>query len=123
METKTLGTGKNILHNLPYESISVTVDKATTGTVLVNGRKILRAGSLVAGDGASIFADRSKKVKYTAGTEGNIDGITLNDVDVTNSDAHVAMVYRGTVRADRVLPAVVANVSTQLKHIVFVETV
>lgn len=123
METKTLGTGKNILHNLPYESISVTVDKASTGTELVNGRKILPAGTLLGGVGGSIFDDRSRKATATTGASGNVDGITLNAIDLTVDDQAVAMVYRGTVRADRVLPAVVANVKTELSHIIFVEKV
>lgn len=63
MSTKKLFGNAEILHNLPYEAISVTVDKSTTGTVDENARKILKAGTLLAGDGASIFADRSKRLK------------------------------------------------------------
>ena len=36
MPTKKLFGNAEILHNLPYEAISVTVDKSTTGTVTEN---------------------------------------------------------------------------------------
>jgi len=63
MPTKKLFGNAEILHNLPYEAISVTVDKTTTGTVTENARTILKAGTLIAGDGTSIFDDRTKKCK------------------------------------------------------------
>ncbi|EKB54468.1 hypothetical protein [Facklamia hominis] len=94
-------TSKEILHNLPYTALTVTVDKTTTGTVDEKGRKILPAGTVVFGDGASVFKDRTKKVKKSTGEEA--DGIILHDVDVTDGDKEVAMVYQGTVRSDRVI--------------------
>lgn len=96
-------TKKEILHNFPYEGISVTVDKATEGTELVDGRKILRAGAILGGSSASIFKDRKQKVVKTTAAGEIVDGILLHDVDVTDEDAVVSMVIKGTVRADRVL--------------------
>lgn len=121
MSTKKLFGNAEILHNLPYEAISVTVDKSTTGTVDENARKILKAGTLLAGDGASIFADRSKKVK--ANTEGP-DGVLLYDVDITEGDATASLVYRGTLREDKVNGGTVPEgAKTALKHIQFVKGV
>lgn len=121
MSTKKLFGNAEILHNLPYEAISVTVDKSTTGTVDENARKILKAGTLLAGDGASIFADRSKKVK--ANTESP-DGVLLYDVDVTEGDATASLVYRGTLREDKVNGGTVPEgAKTALKHIQFVKGV
>ncbi|CRH93182.1 Uncharacterised protein [Chlamydia trachomatis] len=97
-----IGGEKEILHNLPYEAISVTVDKTTEGTILEDGKKILKAGTIVAGDGASIFDDRTKKVKKVTSGASKADGITLHDVDLTKGNAVVALVYAGTVRSDRV---------------------
>lgn len=111
-----------ILHNLPFEAISVTVDKTTTGTTSERGRTILKAGTLLAGDGASIFADRSKKVKLVAPTEATIDGILLYDVDLTDGDADAALVYRGTIREDK-LPVAIGENKSKLPHIVFVKGV
>ena len=87
--SKTFFGNAEILHNTPYEAISVLVDKTTTGTVTENGRKVLKAGAILSGDGASIFDDRTKKVKVeTNPSEANyVDGILLSDVDVTAKEA------------------------------------
>ena len=102
MPTKKLFGNAEILHNLPYEAISVTVDKTTTGTVTENARTILKAGTLIAGDGTSIFDDRTKKVK--------------------EEDAVASLVYRGTLREDKVNGGTVPEgAKTALKHIQFVK--
>ena len=123
MSKKTLNTTAEILHNLPYEAISATLDKTTTGTVVENGRKVLKAGAILAGDGASIFADRTKKVKKTDGAN-HVDGVLLYDADVTDGDAAVAVVYRGTLREDKVNGGTVADaVKAKMAHIQFVKGV
>ncbi|MDS1161636.1 hypothetical protein [Streptococcus suis] len=119
MSKKTLFGNAEILHNTPYEAISVTVDKTTTGTVDENARKILKAGALLAGDGASVFADRNKKVKVNTDAP---DGVLLYDVDVTDGDAVATLVYRGTLREDKVNGGTVSEgAKTALKHIQFVK--
>ena len=121
---KTLFNNAEILHNTPYEAISVLVDKTTTGTVIENGRTILKAGAILSGDGASIFEDRTKKVKVeTKPSEAAyVDGILLYDVDVTEKDAVASLVYRGTLREDKICSGTVdANVKSKLSHIQFVK--
>lgn len=126
METSKLFGTAEILHNQPYEAISVTVDKSTTGTTTENGRTILKAGTFLAGDGASVFADRSKKVKKLTNDSAAeyVDGVLLYDVDVTTSDAVAACVYRGTLREDKCNGGTVdANVKAKLPHVQFVKGV
>lgn len=121
---KTFFGNTEILHNTPYEAISVLVDKTTTGTVVESGRTILKAGAILSGDGASIFADRTKKVKVeTNPSEATyVDGILLYDVDVTEKDAVASLVYRGTLREDKIGSGTVdANVKSKLSHIQFVK--
>ena len=121
---KTFFGNTEILHNTPYEAISVLVDKTTTGTVTENGRTVLKAGAILSGDGASIFADRTKKVKVeTNPSEATyVDGILLYDVDVTEKDAVASLVYRGTLREDKIGSGTVdANVKAKLPHIQFVK--
>lgn len=121
MGQKKIFNVAEILHNMPYEAISVTIDKTTTGTVTENGRKILKAGTILAGDGASVFADRTKKVKANTVKP---DGVLLYDVDVTDADAAGALVYRGTLREDKVNGGTVSEeIQTALKHIQFVKGV
>lgn len=121
---KTFFGNTEILHNTPYEAISVLVDKTTTGTVTENGRTVLKAGAILSGDGASIFADRTKKVKVETNSSGAtyVDGILLYDVDVTEKDAVASLVYRGTLREDKIGSGTVdANVKAKLPHIQFVK--
>ena len=91
---KTLFNNAEILHNTPYEAISVLDDKTTTGTVVESGRTILKAGAILSGVGGSIFEDRTKKVKVeTNPSEATyVDGILLYDVDVTEKDAVASLV-------------------------------
>lgn len=121
---KTLFNNAEILHNTPYEAISVLVDKTTTGTVVESGRTILKAGAILSGVGGSIFEDRTKKVKVeTKPSEATyVDGILLYDVDVTEKDAVASLVYRGTLREDKIGSGTVdANVKSKLSHIQFVK--
>ncbi len=121
---KTLFNNAEILHNTPYEAISVLVDKTTTGTVVESGRTILKAGAILSGVGGSIFEDRTKKVKVEINpSEAKyVDGILLYDVDVTEKDAVASLVYRGTLREDKIGSGTVdANVKSKLSHIQFVK--
>lgn len=126
MKITTIFNKTEILHNLEFEAISVTVDKATTGTVTENGRKLLKAGTLLAGDGKSIFEDRTKKVKKLTGdaTAQYVDGVALHDVDLTDGDSVVACVFKGTLREDKCNGGTVdANVKSKLNLIKFVKGV
>lgn len=98
------GVSKNILRNTPYEAMPVTISKDTTGFEEVNGRKILPAGTVVAGVTKSVFDDETQaRVAVKVAGEAVADGIILNDVDITDKDKSVAMVYKGTVYADKII--------------------
>ncbi|HEN2461033.1 TPA: head decoration protein [Streptococcus agalactiae] len=123
MNKRTVKTSKEILHNLPYEAISVTLDAN------VFGKGLASAGTVLAGDGASVFKDRTKKVKPVRNAEvsgaDHIDGILLTDVDLSKGDATGALVYRGTVNSDKLVDQELAKdtstLATKLPHIVFVK--
>lgn len=110
-----------ILHNLDYEAISGTVSKDSSGTITDNGRKVLPAGTLVTGVTESIFDNRRQLVTQTDGTAGTIDGVTLYDVDITNDDAEVAIVYVGTVWANEVQVEITEDIRSALPRITFVQ--
>ena len=112
-----LFASKNILHNMPYEAISVTVKQDATGTETIDGRNILKAGALLVGDGGSAFDDRELLVTTTDGAEG-VDGILLNDIDLTDKDAVAAMVYRGTVREELVNGGDVSEAVKDALHLI-----
>lgn len=122
MKTTKLFNVAEILHNESYEALTVVVDKTTTGVVEESHRKILKAGTLLAGDGKSVFDDNTKKAKAVADTATNIDGVLLYDVDVTDADATAALVYRGTLREEKVNGGTVkAEAKAKLPHIQFVK--
>ncbi|MBF0714499.1 hypothetical protein HZY83_07400 [Gemella sp. GH3] len=126
MKNSTIQFHKEILHNLDFEAISVTVDKSTTGTEIINGKKVLKAGTLISGDGASIFDDRTKKVKKLTNeaTAEYVDGVLLYDVDLSDGDGVGTCVYKGTLREDKVNGGSVDNnAKLKLSHIKFVKGV
>ncbi|VHB89350.1 structural protein [Streptococcus pyogenes] len=123
MNKRKVTTSKEILHNLDYEAISVTLDSNKIG------KKVVPAGTILAGKDKSIFEDRKQKVETVTNEEVStkeyVDGILLTDVDLTNGDAAGSCVYRGTVNADKLADATLAKDFTPLEkklpHIVFVK--
>ncbi|HEP1437785.1 head decoration protein [Streptococcus pyogenes] len=130
MIKRQLTTSKEILHNLDYDAISVTIDSQDSSVkASKDGKKIIPAGTVLAGVLESVFKDRKQKVKEVDNSavesEKNICGILLTDVDVTNGDATGACVYRGTINADKLADATLAedpkNLASKLPHIQFVK--
>ncbi|AAL97874.1 TPA: head decoration protein [Streptococcus pyogenes] len=123
MNKRKVITSKEILHNLDYEAISVTLDSEKID------KKVVPAGTVLAGVSESVFKNREQKVKTVKNgeisSENNICGILLTDVDLTNGDAAGSCVYRGTVNADKLADATLAKDFTPLEkklpHIVFVK--
>lgn len=130
MIKRQLTTSKEILHNLDYDAISVTIDSQDSSVkASKDGKKIIPAGTVLVGVLESVFKDRKQKVKAVDNSavesEKNICGILLTDVDVTNGDATGACVYRGTINADKLADATLAedpkNLASKLPHIQFVK--
>ncbi|CRT22579.1 phage protein [Streptococcus equi subsp. equi] len=123
MNKRKVTTSKEILHNLDYEAITVTLDSSTVG------KKVIPAGTVLAGVSDSVFKDRKQKVKTVANHEvsgeSNICGILLTDVDLTDGDKAGACVYRGTVNADKLADSSIAEnfteLATKLPHVVFIK--
>ncbi|HEP1490345.1 TPA: head decoration protein [Streptococcus pyogenes] len=123
MNKRKVTTSKEILHNLPYEAISVTLDSSELD------EKIIKAGAVLAGKEKSVFEDRTQKVKEVKNgeisSENNICGILLTDVDLTNGDAVGSCVYRGTINADKLADPSIAekykDLKEKLPHIQFIE--
>ena len=91
MPTQTIFDTSNIVRSLPYKAVSATVDKSFSGVTV-------KAGTLVAGHGGSIFDDRTKTVVENKTAP---EGIVLYDVDLT-IDNTVSVLYAGEVYKDKV---------------------
>lgn len=119
MKTETFGTSKEVLYDAEYKAVPVTIDSESV--TAEDGKRVLEAGTLVRGDGASIFDDRGVKVVAGTTADTNLDGVLLYDVDVTDGDAAGACVYAGTLWANKVnggnVPAEVRDQLNQIKFI------
>lgn len=104
MAIRSIGSSKEILNSAKYEAVPVTLLSSTGGTESKNGRTIVPAGTLLLGETESIFSDRNQKVvAVTDVAESELDGVLLNDVDITDGNATGSLVYRGTVRSDKTI--------------------
>ncbi|KGR72896.1 head decoration protein [Streptococcus phocae subsp. salmonis] len=123
MNKRKVTTSKEILHNLDYEAMSVTLDSSTIG------KKVVPAGTVLAGVSESVFKDRKQKVKTVnnsaVASEENICGILLTDVDLSDGDKTGACVYRGTINADKLSDSSIAEdftaLAAKLSHVVFIK--
>lgn len=115
MEERTFGSSKTILKFNDFVSMPVVV--SDTGIEAVRGRKIVPAGTIVAGTSKSVFTDPNEPVvkKNAAGAEG----VLLNDVDVTHGKATGAMVIHGFIDEKKLPEAPAAAAKTALKLIIF----
>lgn len=119
MNTTEFGTSKNVLYDGIYKAVPVTID--SENVTAVDGKKVMPAGTLIKGASASVFTDREQNAVATTGASGDIDGILLYDVDVTDGDAPGSCVYHATVWADKVEATISANVRSKLNQITFVQ--
>ena len=97
MSQTTIFDTKNILRSLPYKAVTATVDKDFAGEE-INGKKYIKAGTLVAGKTKSIFEDRSEVVTANATKP---DGIVLYDTNLEDNRT-VSVVYAGEVYTEAV---------------------
>lgn len=92
----SMSSPKQILFNVQNQmSVSVKLAKDFAGAVVVNGRKIVKAGTPLTGD----LTNRANSFTAAANTAV---GVLLHDVDVTDYDANGSLLIWGFVNLDRV---------------------
>lgn len=108
--SRTVGSApKQILFNVMHQmSVSIMVDSAMA-SVTENGRKIVKAGTPLAGD----LAARSAAFK-AAGASDAV-GVLLHDVDITEGNANGTLLIWGFVNLDRLDSATQALVTSGVK--------
>lgn len=100
------GTSKDILFNLdPYTARPIMVEDDNVKAD-ANGRKIVKAGSLLDANGV---VKNDATVRY----------VLLKDIDVTYGPAAGTGVYRGTIDKAKLPVAPAAEAVTALKGIIF----
>lgn len=115
MRNVEIGVSKEVLYDADFKAIPVTIDAEK-----VTGDKVVKAGTLLKGVDGSVFEDRSLLVE-PADADGEIDGVLLYDVDVTDEDKEGSLVYNGTLWTNKVNEGdVTANVKEKLNQIKFI---
>lgn len=110
---KTIGAAPvQILFNVEHQmSVSVVVDDAAA--VTENGRKIVKAGTPLAGDLTA------RGTAFAKATGSNAVGVLLHDVDVTEGDGNGTLLIWGFVDLNKVdsttASLITAEVKTALK--------
>jgi hypothetical protein len=109
-----------------YVAVAVTVDD-TNVAANAEGKKILPAGSPIGGVGGATLEDESLKVEKkntqgaatgATGAGVDVEGVLLNDVDVTHGPAGGAMLIHGFVDPSKLPEALVADVISNLTDLI-----
>ncbi len=115
-DVKSVEPGKDILLTMDDYS-AITVSVSATGVVAgSDGRKIVKAGTIIGG----VLADPKNSQAVAAdGAEVAAEGILYHDVDVTSGDSVGTMIVRGIVDTAKLPAAPTEAQKAQLKQIVF----
>lgn len=107
----TINIQKNVLI-APELAHTLGVKVKNTGvTADSEGKKIILAGTIIGGE-TDALSDRTAELAVAnANTIATAQGITINDVDVTNGTETVAMLKAGVVDTDK-LPAAMQAIVT-----------
>ena len=118
---------KNVLI-APELAHKLTVRVKNTGlTADDEGKKIILAGTLIGGTTDALTDRTAELTVITSSTVANAQGVTVDDVDVTNGTASVSMLKAGVVDIEKMpsaMQTIVTNASnltnaTGLAHIIF----
>ncbi len=103
--TKVTANTRNTILFSPESAVAVSCKVADTGVVAVDGKKIVKAGTPLAGD----ITARDTAFTVAADTEGvsNAVGIILHDVDVTAGTKNAQVVIFGFVDLNMVESSVI----------------
>ena len=90
-------------------SMAVGAVMSATGAVTVDGKKIQKAGTPVAGD----LTDR--ETEFTVAADDKAVGVLLHDVDVTNGAENATVLIFGFVDLNKLENDVATQITTTIK--------
>jgi len=114
-EVMHYSANKEILKFNDFVSTSVIV--SDEGIAVVNGKKVVPAGTIIAGKARPVLENRGEPVVKTNGS--GAEGVLLNSVDVTYGPAAGAMVIHGFIDLTKLPEAPAAEAKTALSLIKF----
>lgn len=120
-----ISTNQILFNTDPFVAVSIIVDDALGVTDPATGRKLVKAGTPLAGDLTKRETAFAAVNVASASVASNAKGILLHDVDVTTGDANGTLLIFGFVNVDRIDTTVMAKndeyVKEALKGIYFLK--
>lgn len=106
------GAPTQILFNVQNQmAVSILVDKTIASAVTENGRKIIKAGTPLAGN-----LEARDTAFAAVGESAPAVGVLLHDVDVTDADANGSLLIWGFVNLDRIDSTTAALITSGVKE-------
>lgn len=120
-----VSTNQILFNTDPFVAVSIIVDDALGVTDPASGRKLVKAGTPLAGDLTKRETAFVAVNEASASLASNAKGILLHDVDVTTGNANGTLLIFGFVNVDRIDTTVMAKndkyVKEALKGIYFLK--
>lgn len=120
-----VSTNQILFNTDPFVAVSIIVDDTLGVTDPATGRKLVKAGTPLAGDLTKRETAFGAVHEASASVASDAKGILLHDVDVTTGDANGTLLIFGFVNVDRIDATVMAKndeyVKEALKGIYFLK--
>lgn len=110
-----VSTNQILFNTDPFVAVSIIVDDALGVTDPATGRKIVKAGTPLAGDLTKRETAFVAVNNASASLDSDAKGILLHDVDVTTGDANGTLLIFGFVNVDRIDATVMAKNNEYVK--------
>lgn len=104
-----VSTNQILFNTDPFVAVSIIVDDALGVTDPATGRKLVKAGTPLAGDLTKRETAFVAVNEASASVASDAKGILLHDVDVTTGDANGTLLIFGFVNVDRIDATVMAK--------------
>lgn len=104
-----VSTNQILFNTDPFVAVSIIVDDALGVTDPATGRKLVKAGTPLAGDLTKRETAFVEVNAASASVASDATGILLHDVDVTTGDANGTLLIFGFVNVDRIDATVMAK--------------
>lgn len=111
-----VSTNQILFNTDPFVAVSIIVDDTLGVTDQATGRKLVKAGTPLAGDLTERETAFVAVNEASDSVASNAKGILLHDVDVTTGDANGTLLIFGFVNVDRIDETVMAKNNEHVKE-------
>lgn len=116
IKKETYGSTNQILFNVePQVSVGIVVDDSVQATANSLGKKVVKAGTPLAGDLTNRLTPFTAAKAGSASEASDAVGVLLHDVDVTTGDANGTLLIFGFVNLDRIDETIQGKLTSYVK--------